>query len=134
MEVSALTRKDSHEFPQTRTCSCGHSYGSKCKKLKGSEAWPRTLEFFMYYEMCLINGCVFRYMDMLEYNVMAKGRRWQKAIADKAVATATVRTLRQSHRLFEFSQHPEGDYGRTYRCGKMSSHILIKSIHRRYLV
>ena len=90
MEVSALTRKDSHEFPQTRTCSSGHSYGSKCKKLKGSEAWTRTLEFFMYYEMCLIDGCVSRYMDMLEYNVMAKGRRWQKAIADKAVATATV--------------------------------------------
>ena len=44
----------------------------------------------MYYEMCLIDGCVSRYMGMLEYNVMAKGRRWQKAIADKAVATATV--------------------------------------------
>ena len=54
------------------------------------EAWTRTLEFYMYYEMCLIDGCVSRYMDMLEYNVMAKGRRWQKAIADKAVATATV--------------------------------------------
>ena len=45
--------------------------------------------------------------NMIECNVMVKGKHCQEFTGDKTVSTGKALTLRQTRGFFEFSQHPE---------------------------
>ena len=70
------------------------------QKLKGSEEWKQTRQFFTNYDIWLLLGCEFGYMTMVDYNVMVKGIRCRERTGDKAVSTARTQALQQSH-VFE---------------------------------
>ena len=53
--------------------------------MKDGDKWKQTHEFFTYYEMCMYitPGCI----NMIECDVMAKGKHCQEITGDKAVST-----------------------------------------------
>ena len=53
------------------------------RKLKGSEAWKQTREFFTFYEIWLVHGCGSEYMNMIEYNVTVKENNVCKSLETK---------------------------------------------------